>query len=161
MWNGWRRTEFSKPYNTVGKMMLLRTLTLVRVCILCWCYKMHESDWKADEALQILELISVSILQSSCTMLSKYWKWETTLIGSPSRKRWIGTGFLVAGSSGGRTAKDLVFMQLIGETQLLTTCRESPAWQWGQTSCWPEGPCRQRTPGQSLTYSSSSSRVFM
>ena len=35
----------------------------------------------------------------------------------------------MAGSSGGRTAKDLVFMQLIGETQLLTTCRESPAWQ--------------------------------
>ena len=69
---------------------------------------MQYSDWKADEALQILELICVHptvILDNAAQVqtmrdhFNRLTSWDKV----------DGCRTLAAGSSGGRTAKDLVF----------------------------------------------------
>ena len=57
----------------------------------------------------------------------------------------------MAGSSGGRTAKDLVFMQLMVRPNFLQHVERESSIAVRSTSCWPEEPCHQLTPGQSLT----------
>ena len=51
----------SRPYSKVGRMTLLRICTLVLIWILLWSHRMRDRDWNVNEALQILELIFVSI----------------------------------------------------------------------------------------------------
>lgn len=45
---------------------------LVLVWIFHWYHRILDNDWKADDALQILEFTSVSIPQSLWTVLPRY-----------------------------------------------------------------------------------------
>ena len=58
-------------------------------------------------------------LQSFLTMLSKYWKLETTSIGSSLGTRWVGTRVSMCEYSDGRTATVFVILQLIAKLSFL------------------------------------------
>ena len=57
-------------YSNVGRKTLLRIRILVTVWILLWSHKICDRDWKAGEALDILELTSMSIPQPSSYRVS-------------------------------------------------------------------------------------------
>ena len=84
---------------------------LVLVCILRWNHRIRLSDLNAEDALQILVSTSMSELQLSCTTLPRYWKWDTVLMGSSEGESRMASGNWLY--SVGKTAKDLVFLQLM------------------------------------------------
>ena len=95
-----------------------------------WGMRMHSLEWGLTiqwyqstqlrnwNAFQILESTSRAEPESSCTMLTRYWKWDTTSTAPSLGSRWIDSGL------GESTAKVFVLLELM-ETQAFTTYCQS------------------------------------
>ncbi len=80
----WVTTAHSRPYRKVAMMTETMILSLVCAFIFLWYHNTGFRDWKTCDALVMRWVIPLSAVQSSDSVLPRYWKVSTASMGASS-----------------------------------------------------------------------------